>query len=159
MQGRQFRHLPGADEHAASCGHLAEDAFGQFHGGIAHRHGAGADAGGGADLLRHGKGLVAQPVDDDARGRLGHGVAVGRLELAEDLGFAEDQGIEARGHAEQVFHGVHALMGIEMRGQAGRVLTAHLGPGRQDVGFGIAVRYVGHQHLHPVAGGKHQGLA
>ena len=52
--------------HGFLAGHLAEDAFGQFHGGIAHRHGAGADAGGGADLFRHGKGLVAQPVDDDA---------------------------------------------------------------------------------------------
>ena len=159
MHGGQLRHLAGPDQHGLFAGHLAEDALGQFHGGVADGHRAGPDAGGRAHFFGHGKGLVAQPVDDDPGGAAGHGVAVGGLELPEYLRFAEHQGIKSRGHAKQVVHGGHALVGIQMRGQKGRVLAALAGPGRQHRRLGIAPHGIDHQHFHPVTGGKDQGLA
>ena len=86
-------------------------------------------------------------------------MAVGRLELAEDLRLAENQRVQARGHAEQVLHGVQALVLVDVRGQSGLVLAAMLGPGGQNRGLGVAARHVGDEHLHPVAGGKDKGFA
>jgi len=159
VHGRQFRHFAGADEHGLLAGHLTEDALGQLHGGVADGHGAGADARGRAHHLGHGKSLVAQSVDDDSGGLGRHGVAIGGLELPEDLRFAEDQGIEPGGHGEKVFHRLQPAVGVEVRGQFRLVLAADLGPGRQHLGGRIAPGRVDHHHLHPVAGGQDQGLA
>ena len=56
--GGQFGHLTGAHQHGLVVLHLAEDALGQFHGGIADGHGAGGHGGLGAHAFGHGERLV-----------------------------------------------------------------------------------------------------
>ena len=108
--GRQFRHLAGPDQHDRLVVQLAENLAGQFDRRITDGHGAGADPGLGAHPLGHGKGLVQQSVQDQPADFMLGGVAVGLLELAQDLRLAHDHRIEAGGDQEQVPDGLLVLV-------------------------------------------------
>jgi hypothetical protein len=85
----------------------------QAHRRGGERHGVGADARLGAHALGGGKGGLEQLVE---RGAGAAGLlrdAIGVLQLAEDLRLAEHHGIETRGDAEGMRHGVLFLVHVQ----------------------------------------------
>jgi hypothetical protein len=77
----------------------------------------------------------------------------GLLDLPEDLRFAENQRIEARGDAEHVQQRAHAAVGVQL-------VRARVGE-HQPLDVGLRRRRIrrGHQHLGAVAGREQEGLA
>ena len=83
-----------------------ENLFGQLHGGGHDRNAAALDVRFGADMFGH----VESPLEGTVQTRAGGMVLqrdfVGLLELAEDLGLADDHGVQAAGDFEQVLQAV-----------------------------------------------------
>ncbi len=73
------------------------------------------------------------------------------LHLAQDLGFANDHGVEAAGHAEQVAYGLFLPVFVHVRRQLLPVNAKIVADKVQQVG---CVRLLAGQQFHPVAGGK-----
>lgn len=101
VHGGQLGHFARAHQQGLVPVHVAEDAFGKLHGGIADGYSAGGHGRFGAHAFGHRKGLVQQPVEDDARGVALHGFAVGGLELPQNLRLAQHHGIKAGSHGKQ----------------------------------------------------------
>ena len=80
----------------------------------------GADRGLGADPLAGGERLAEEPVHDRAGGPLDERELVGALDLALDLGLADDHRVEPGRDAEQVARGVVVAKRVEVRDQLGR---------------------------------------
>jgi hypothetical protein len=108
------------------------------------------DAGIRADLLARADGGLEELVDDLVRvaGLLGQ--LVEGLDLAQDLGFADYDGVEAGGHAEKMLDGVRAAAGEDVAGGLG---AAPDEVGAQEVlrGLGVGGTRV---DLQAVAGGE-----
>ena len=156
--GRQFGHLPGADEQHPLVRKVAENLARQFHRGVADGHGAGADAGFRAHPLGHGKGLVHQLVEQKTGAAALGRVAVGLLQLAENLRLANDHRVQAGGHQKQVLDRglVEVLVDVPVQFLAGH------GAGEQlieNLGSRHLHILAGEQHLDPVAGGQEVVLA
>ena len=94
----------------------AENLARQFHRRIADRDRHLSDTGLRAHALGHAEGALQQAFQPSAAARLGSlAIAVGGLELAQDLRFAHHHGIQAGGHAEQVMDGVLAFVPVKIR--------------------------------------------
>ena len=119
LQG-QFGHLAGAHQQDGLAGQLAEDLPGQADRGIADADGVVADAGFAAHPFGHGEGLVQQAVQNGAGGLVLGGLPVGLLDLPQDLGLAQDHGIEAGGYPEEVLHRLRTLVDVQGLLQVGR---------------------------------------
>ena len=156
MSGGQLGHFSGAHQHGAVLVHVAENALGQLHGRIADGNGAGGNGGFCAHALGYGKGLVQQAVENDAHAVGGNGLAIGSLELAENLGFAQHHGVEAGGYGEQMAHGVEILVNIDIVAQFIHIRATGGGPAVQKLPGRVS--RAGGQQFHAVAGGKNQGL-
>src|SRR6185312_16994546 len=76
----------------------------------------------------------------------------------EDLGLANDHGIETRGYAEEVTNGFAVLEPVEMRIDSGNVLMAVQSQKTADDAQGIFMIRDGGRDLHPVAGRKYDGF-
>jgi hypothetical protein len=154
---RQLRHLAGTDKEDRLALEGPEDLLRQLHRREAHRNGVGGDARLGSDPLGRPEGVVQELVQDGPRGLPLHRQAVGVLDLPQNLRLPHDQGIEARGHPEEVPHRLPVVM---------RVKTAvHLLPVQVPVTKHESVEPIrglpapgAGQDLHPVTGGQEQGL-
>jgi hypothetical protein len=89
----------------------------------------------GADRLRHTQGALKELRQDTAGAAGGLGRQVRLLDLPENLWFPQHQGVQTRGHAKQMAHGLEVVPLVEM----GRKLR------RRDR---VARRYKGHATGH-----------
>ena len=103
----QLAGLAGADHDHAPAAQVAERLLRELHRDRADRDAAGADAGLGAHALAGGERLAEQAVHERARGALDQRQLVGALDLALDLGLADDHRVEPGGDPEQVARRVH----------------------------------------------------
>ncbi len=135
---------------------VTEDLPRQAHGGEGHRHRAGADGGIGAHLLGHRKGMLEQTAQQAVHAAGLRGALVGAFHLTENLRFAEDHGIQAGGHAQDVAHRVGVLQVIEIGPQRTFIQVMKAA---QPVDHGPAlVLLAAHVQFGAVAGGEDGGL-
>jgi hypothetical protein len=80
-----------------------------------HRHRVGADRSGRTYFLGYGEGVLEQLVQQRAQRARLFGAARGILNLAEDLGLADDHQIEATGDAEHVTNHITLQIGVQIR--------------------------------------------
>ena len=99
---------------------------------------------------------MEQVIENDARGVAGRGLAVGLLELAQDLRLAQNHGVEAGGHAEEVAHGLVVDVAVGVGLEILDLGAPGHGPVAQHL-LGHVARAHGEQ-LHAVAGGEDQRL-
>ena len=149
--GRQRAHLAGAHQQHGAIPQVSEDLLDQFHRDLGDAAGAPGDLGLAADPLGGGEGPVAEARHERSRALRGGGQAVGLLHLAEDLGLADDHGVEAGRHAEEVTDRVPARVRVEVPFGVGGPL--------QEEAARLLERLPVHVALDPVAGGDHHGLA
>ena len=90
----------GAEDQRGAAGEFAKNFLGEFYSSGSNRHGARAEFGFRAHALPYFKGGLEHAIEYRAGGALLVREAVGFADLAEDFGFAEQHGIEARGDAE-----------------------------------------------------------
>ena len=102
VAGSEFAHLAGADDEDRLPFQCPENLFGEFDRDRGDRHGRRSDGGLGAHALGDGEGAAEKLVELSANGTYGARRGIGFLDLSENLGFADDHGIQARGHTEQV---------------------------------------------------------
>jgi hypothetical protein len=107
----------------------SEAAAGQLGRDGGHRHARAADAGVGPDVLAGREGVAEEAVGDRAGHALDQRELVGALDLALDLGLADDHRVEARGDREEMAGDVEVAQRVERVGQLGR---ARLGLARED---------------------------
>jgi len=150
----QLAHLPCPDKQHGFVREVPENLLRQLHRGEGDRNRRGGNPRFGADTLGNEKGLVQKTVEDQARGPVFSRIAVGSLYLAEDLGFADHQRVQAGSDTEHVADGVFAVIAVQM--------LCHLLIG-QFVPFGEEPFDPGNPagdiagngiHLNPVAGGQ-----
>ncbi len=158
VPGGELRHLACAHQKDGSAIEAPQDLLGHLHGGKAHRHGVVGDGRLGAHPLGRAEGVMQKLVEDDPRGLLLHAVAVGLLHLPEDLGLAHDHGIEARGHPEEVAHGVAAAVDVKALLQLGGIEVAVAQDEGLHPGDGLLHVLCTGQDLHPVARRQVEGL-
>ncbi len=141
----EFAHLAGADDDEPFFREVLEDLLREARGHRRYRDVLLAERGRGVDALRDGEGLLEQPVEDAARGARGLGGEVGVLHLPDDLRLAEDHGVQARRHAEEVADRVAPLVVIEGGGEGvggdAVALRQHLGD-RRRLGRGSVVHRI-----------------
>src|SRR5688500_13596901 len=105
MNAGELRHLAGAEDQDAASREVAEDLFRQRNGRVADRDGALPEPRLGAHALAYREGRVKQPVRQ-SRGELAVARdAVRGLDLAENLGLADDERIQPCGDSEQMPRG------------------------------------------------------
>ena len=100
---------------------------------------------------------MQQPVEDHPRVALFQGGAVGVFELPEDLRFAQNHGIQAGSHTEQVAHGFGPLVVVYVGGEFLNLSAAHRRPLAQKMVFGAFPSGDGGD-FHPVAGGEDEAF-
>ena len=113
----ELDHVAGADQERRVALEAAEDAARELDAGGCDRDRARADGGLAADLLGDGERRLEQPVQQRARGARLLRRAVGVLQLAEDLGLAEDQRIESGSDREDVPDRIRLLDAVQAIGQ------------------------------------------
>ncbi len=168
-RGGEGAHGPGADDGGAGLGEAVleavpgERALGEVEGGGDDGGRGGVDVGLGVDALPDAQGLLEELVEvaADLVG-LARGV-VGVAELAEDLRFAGDHGVESGGDAEGVGDGVGAVAHVPAGGEVEVGLDLGEAPDAVELvddGGEPAVEAAGDGvDLDPVAGGEDDGLA
>src|SRR5688572_30618248 len=105
VRRRQVGGLAGSEEEDPAPGQAVEDPFGQLGRRRGHRRGILADRRLRPHALADAQRLPEEPVEDRPRGPGLPGGVVGLAHLAEDLGLARHQGVEAGGDAEEVERG------------------------------------------------------
>ena len=125
----QRGHLAGADAEDGFVVVMLENPAGAFDG-----DGADADAAFGDLRLRHhlladGDGALEEGIERRADGAGRAGEVVGFADLAEDLRFADDHGIDRAGDGEDVLDGIALRFGVEMRTQ---FVDADIAPGGEE---------------------------
>ena len=115
VPGREFDHLPGADQQGARGGQIAEDLLRQPRGGVGDGDRMAADAGVAANPLRHHKRVLEQAPEQFADAARARGAVVGLLQLPQDLRLAHEHGVQAAGHAQNVLDRLIARMAIDER--------------------------------------------
>jgi hypothetical protein len=158
MSGGEFRHLSGSHEEDGLALEGAEDLTGEVDGDGGDGDGAGADLGLGADFFCDGEGALEESfeVGGDGAGFAGDGV--GLFDLTEDLGLADDHGVEGAGDAEEMADRFALTelveVGLEEFGGDGEVLVEEA----EEVGSGAGVFLEG-EELDAVAGGEDESFA
>jgi hypothetical protein len=158
MAGGELSHLAGADEDGGVVVEVGEDLAGEVDGDGADRDDAAADAGLGADALGDGKGAFDGAVERGAGEAGGAALVEGGLELAEDLGFADDEAVEAGGDAEEVGDGGFVEVGVEVALQYAEAGVADAGEHVGERGGGGFGAFEGGVEFDAVAGRDDEGF-
>jgi len=154
-----FAGFAGADDEDFVLGQGGEDLFRKLDGGGHDGDAAALDVGRGADVLGDVEGALEGLVQPGAGVLVREGEFVGVLELAEDLGLADDHGVEAGGDLEEVMQAVgfgqHVNFLIQGTDKGVMIDEKFLQPGKGDLGCerGVGV------DLNAVAGGEDGGFA
>ena len=164
MGRTQLDHLAGPDKQDPDLREVFEQLARKPHGRGCHADRMGADFGGRAHLLGHGKRTLEHLAQGGAQGARLFGRTHGVLQLAEDLRLAQHHGIEAAGHTEGVARRHAVFEGVGMGAQhCGRNATRLGQPVQRRLQFGV---FTGTIDFRPVAGGDNcrfrltgQGLA
>ena len=128
----QLGGLAGADQqHAAAKRGRPERAPGELDGGGGNGDAALADPRLGAHALAGRERAAEEAVEDRAGRALDQRQLVGALDLALDLGLAEDHRVEAGGDVEEVAGGLDAAVGVEALDELGRADPGLAGEGRR----------------------------
>jgi len=156
----QIGHLARADDEDGLALQAAEDLAREVDGDGCDGDGRAADLGLGADALCDPEGALEERIE---RGGDGPDLArdgVGLLDLAEDLGFADDHGIERAGDAEEMADGLALAELVEVRleggGRNGEVL---LQEAEEVWRITVAGVVLNGDELDAVAGGEDEGFA
>ena len=115
MAGCEFAHFSCADEEDGAAVERAEDFAGQFDGDRGDGDGVGADGGFGADALGCGEGGLEEMFELAGDGASGAGDGKSVFDLAENLRFADDHGVEAGGDAEEMANGLLIAVLVDVR--------------------------------------------
>ena len=91
-------------------------------------------------------------VQNDASGVAGRCLAVGGLELAENLGFTQNHGIETGGHAEKMSDGFFIFVRVDVAFKVFDLGVADAGPAVQHLTSQIAFAHG--EEFHAVTCGK-----
>ncbi|EHM55696.1 hypothetical protein HMPREF9080_00507 [Cardiobacterium valvarum F0432] len=110
-----------ADDEGGAAVMVVEEAMGEFDTGGGDGDVVRADGGAVADLFGNGEALLEEAFEDAADSARLLAEAVGLFDLAEDLRFAEDEGVKAAGDAVDVADGVAVVHLEGERGESGRV--------------------------------------
>ena len=114
--GGDAAHFAGTEDHDFAMIEATEDFFGEVNCDITDGGRAFLDACFGADFFADIEGALEQTIED-ARGGAGvECLLIRGFDLAEDFGFAEHHGIEARDDAAEVRGGVGIEFLVEVRG-------------------------------------------
>ena len=115
MARGNLAHFACADEKDGAALKRAEDFAGEIDGHGCDGDGVGADAGFAARFFCGGERALQQVIElrGDGSGGAGHGE--GFFDLAENLRLADNHGIEARGHAEEMADGIFIAVLVEVR--------------------------------------------
>ncbi len=137
----------------------AEDLAGEVYGYRGYGDGVGADLGLGADALGYGEGALEEGVEGSGYGAYLAGYGVGFFDLAEDLGLADDHGVEGAGDAEEVADGLALAelveVGLDGGGGDGEVLVEEA----EEVGLGGGLTLLQGDEFDAVAGGEDEAFA
>ncbi len=119
----ELGHLAGADDEDLLALEAAEDLAREVDGNGGDGDAGGADAGLGADPFGDVEGALQQWVERGGDGADLASYAPGLLDLAEDLGLADDERIERTGDAEEVADGLAlaVLVDVWLNGGGGDV--------------------------------------
>jgi hypothetical protein len=115
MARGELGHLASADEQDGLALERTEDFAGEVDGDRRDGDGRAADLGLGADALGDGEGALEQRLERGGDGADLAGDGVGLLDLAEDLGLANDHGVERGGDAEEMADGFALAELVEVR--------------------------------------------
>ena len=96
---------------------VVKEAVGEFDAGGRDRDVVCADGGAVADLFGNGEALLEEAFEDAADSARLLAEAVGLFDLAEDLRFAEDEGVKATGDAVDVADGIAV---VHLEGERGK---------------------------------------
>ncbi len=110
-----FAHLARTDNHDRLVGQVDKDRHGQIDGDRRDGNLSRSDSRLGTDLFRDGKGALEQGGQDLVDGFLFLSECEGFVDLSEDLGFTDDEAVEARRHAKEVADGLGAFVFVERR--------------------------------------------
>jgi hypothetical protein len=105
MAGGELAHLACADKKNSTALQRAEDFLRHFHGDRSDGNGVRADAGFAAGFFCGGESALQEMIELAADSAGGTGHCEGFLDLPKDLRLADDHGVEAGGHAEEVGDG------------------------------------------------------
>ena len=155
MAGRQFAHLPCADQVDALAVQGAEDLLGQFDRDRGDRNRGRSDRGLGAHALGDGKGAGEQLIELRAHGADRAGGGIGFLDLAENLRLADDHRVEAGGDAEDVADRFIFAKFVEMTFELAEIDLEILA--QEFAQIARAILHVGDE-FHAVAGGNDHAL-
>jgi len=148
-------HFARADKEDSAPLERAEDFACEIDGDGSDGDGVGTDAGFAARFFSGGKGALQQVLELAGNGSGGARDREGLFHLAENLRLADDHGIEARGHAEEMADGFPVAVFIEMRREDGRIDSKLA---REKRGDGNVVAFDGREQLHTVARGDDHAL-
>src|SRR4029077_17708052 len=114
VPGGELGHFSRADDHDCTIRKRSENLSRELDRGVADRDSHLADTGFRADPLGDAEGAREQAVHPSADRTARLCSSISGLHLAENLGLAEDHGIETGGDAEQVVNGLAALISEEV---------------------------------------------
>ena len=137
--GHQLVHFASANKQDADVLQVFKQLAGQAHRGGGHADGVGPDFGGAAHFLGHGKAALEQLVQGAAQGTGLFGGAHRVFELAQNLGLAQDHGVQPAGHAKRMAGGFIAFEQIGVGVKFGGAHPAGLGQPAQGVVGGSLV--------------------
>ena len=158
VPGRQLAHFAGADDEDGPPLEVAEDLARERDRRKADRDGARGEPGLRADALAGGERRVKQPVEHGADRLRAGGEGVGFFHLAEDLRLADDQRIEAGGHAEQMTGGVEIDQVVNMRGELAAIDAVKLADEGAEIGARRPDVFARRIDFGAIAGGEHDRL-
>ncbi|GBC87536.1 hypothetical protein HRbin12_01546 [bacterium HR12] len=151
----EARHPPGADDDRGAPLEPPEGLGGELGAGVDEGVGGRADPRFGPHAPPGPEGGLEQPGEGPVHGALGLGRAERVADLGQDLGLAEDHGVEPRGHLQEVLDGLVLVVGDEGRSD----LAGLHAPGLAEQALqGLEARVVGGHRgvdLDPVAGREH----
>ncbi len=110
----QLHHFAGAYQHDGLAVQVAENLARQHYCRVGDRNRMFADAGAGADGLGGGEGVLEQAIENSSQAACIVSLLPGLLQLTQDLGLAEHQGVQSAGHPDQVPGDFFTLVGIEV---------------------------------------------
>jgi len=158
MAGGEFAHFAGADEEDAAAFEGSEDFAGEFDGGEGDGDGAFADGGFGADAFGDVEGAGENGIEILTEDALLFGQRPGFFQLAEDLGFADDHGVQRRSYAEEMANGVAIFEVIEVAGEVDAVAGFGVFEEAGDAVVGIFLFVSGDDDFDAVAGGEDEAF-
>ena len=119
--GGQLRGLAGADDEHAAVLEVADRPLRELDRDRGDRHRPLRDPGLRAGALAGPERGAEDPVEDRAGRALDQGELVGALDLALDLGLADDHRVESGGDPEEVLGGLGAAQRVEVADEVGRL--------------------------------------